>query len=138
MSNTKTILTLLLATGLTFCAQAQDNKTDKPATPPAADNAENPRARARERWEKFQQELNLTAEQKEKFQKLFQENMEKGRELRNDTSLSQEEKRAKFQEQMKSFEAGVKEILTAEQFEKWKKFREEARPGRRGQNAPQN
>ena len=65
-------------------------------------------------------ELNLTDEQKEKLQTIIREQMEKLRDLRQDNSLSPEEKREKFKAAREEIIAEVKKVLTPEQFEKWK------------------
>ena len=65
-------------------------------------------------------ELNLTDEQKEKLQTIIRGQMEKLRDLRQDTSLSPEDKKEKLQAIREEITAEVKKVLTPEQFEKWK------------------
>jgi Spy/CpxP family protein refolding chaperone len=90
---------------------------EKPAAAPAAAGE---RAGAlRERMQETARELNLTPEQKEKLQTIVRERMEKLRDLRQDTSLSREEKLAKFKAGREEITAEVKKVLTPEQFEKW-------------------
>ena len=74
----------------------------------------------RERMEETARELNLTDEQKQKLQAIVRERMEKLRELRQDTSLSQQEKLEKFKAGREALIAEIKKVLTPEQFEKWK------------------
>ena len=74
----------------------------------------------RERMQDTARELGLTPEQKEKLQTIVRERMEKLRDLRQDTSLSPQEKREKFQTALEETTAEVKKVLTPEQFEKWK------------------
>jgi periplasmic protein CpxP/Spy len=95
-------------------ARAADNKD---AVPPGA----GARAGAlRERMQETARELNLTPEQKEKLQTIVRDRMEKLRELRQDTSLSPQEKAEKFKIAREDIAADVKKVLTPEQFEKWK------------------
>jgi len=77
-------------------------------------------AALRERMQETARELNLTPEQKEKLQTIVRERMEKLRDLRQDTNLSPQEKREKFQAAREEITAEVKKVLTPEQFEKWK------------------
>lgn len=74
----------------------------------------------RERIQDTARELNLTDEQKEKLQTVIREQMEKLREVRQDNSLSPQEKREKSQAAHEGIAAEVKKVLTPEQFEKWK------------------
>lgn len=89
----------------------------------------------RERMQHMAQELNLTDEQKEKLKTALAEQGEKMRELRDNQSLSPEEKRAKFREMNEGIEAKLKPILTPEQFEKWQKLRPQPGPQRRRPSA---
>jgi Spy/CpxP family protein refolding chaperone len=75
-------------------------------------------------------ELNLTDEQKGKLQAVIREQMAKLRGLRQDTSLSAEDKREKIRAIREEVTAEVKKVLTPEQFEKWKaKQGQSATPG---------
>jgi Spy/CpxP family protein refolding chaperone len=65
-------------------------------------------------------ELNLTPEQTAKLQSIVRERAEKLRELRQDNSLSPEEKRQKLAAARAEIVSEVKKVLTPEQFEKWK------------------
>jgi Spy/CpxP family protein refolding chaperone len=77
-------------------------------------------AALRERMQDTARELDLTPEQNEKLQTIVRERMDKLRGLRNDSSLSPQEKREKFQAAREEIMAEVKKVLTPEQFEKWK------------------
>lgn len=75
------------------------------------------------------EELNLNEDQKSKIQEFMRENGEKLRGLREDQSLSQQDKAKKFQEFQEAMTAKMKEILTKEQYEKWEKNRPAGGPG---------
>ncbi len=77
-------------------------------------------AALRERMQESARELDLTPEQKEKLQTIVRERMGKLRGLREDNSLSREEKMEKFKAAREEITAEVKKVLTPEQFEKWK------------------
>jgi Spy/CpxP family protein refolding chaperone len=89
--------------------------TNEPAPPAAGDRV----GALRERMQETARELNLTDEQKEKLQTIIRAQMEKLRELRQDTSLSQPEKAEKFKAIREDIIAEAKKVLTPEQFEKW-------------------
>jgi periplasmic protein CpxP/Spy len=76
-------------------------------------------AAQRERMQEIARELNLTDEQKEKLQAIIRGQMEKLRDLRQDTSLSQPEKSEKFKAIREDIIAEAKKVLTPDQFEKW-------------------
>ena len=90
--------------------------TNQPAPPTAADRL----AALRERMQETARELNLTPEQKEKLQTIVRERAAKQRVLRQDNSLSPEEKRQKLMAAREEIIAEVKKVLTPEQFDKWR------------------
>lgn len=83
----------------------------------------------KEHFDKMAEDLKLTDEQKPKVQAVFKTRAEKGRAIREDSSLSDEQKREKGKALMEEMNKKMKEILTAEQFEKWEKNRPQGRPG---------
>lgn len=70
-------------------------------------------------------DLKLTDEQKEKLKPVFQAQMAKVRELRQDSNLSAQEKAKKLKALRQEAEPELKKVLTAEQFEQWKKLAEQ-------------
>ncbi len=74
----------------------------------------------REQMQETAKELNLTEEQKQKLQAIIRERMEKLRELRQDNSLSREQKMEKFKAARDEIAGEVKNVLSPDQFEKWK------------------
>jgi Spy/CpxP family protein refolding chaperone len=92
---------------------AESKETARPAT---GDRL----AALRERMQESARDLDLSPEQKEKLQTIVRERMGKLRELRDDNSLTPQEKREKFQAAREGITAEVKNVLTPEQFEKWK------------------
>jgi periplasmic protein CpxP/Spy len=81
-----------------------------------------------QRVDRLNTEVTLTADQKTKVTALFEDDQKKMRELRQDTSLSQEDRRTKGRELRTAEDKKLKEILTPEQWDKWQK----ARPQRGG------
>ncbi|MHA3774734.1 hypothetical protein ACXR0O_24695 [Verrucomicrobiota bacterium sgz303538] len=76
--------------------------------------------------------LKLSDEQAEKVKAVFAKNQEKMKALREDQSLSQEDRRTKMREMFQSIEEELKPILTPEQMTKWKEEREKRRAQRPG------
>jgi periplasmic protein CpxP/Spy len=95
-------------------ARAADNQA--PAQPAGGDRV----AALRERMQDTAKELNLTDEQKGKLQTIIREQTGKLRDLRQDASLSPEDKKEKTRAIREEIMAEVKKVLTPEQFEKWK------------------
>ena len=105
-----------LAGTLTLQPLARAATTNDSTTPATSDRA----GAMRDRMQDTARELNLTPEQTAKLQTIVRERMEKMRAVRQDTSLSSEERREKFQAGREELLAEVKKVLTPEQFEKWK------------------
>jgi periplasmic protein CpxP/Spy len=126
----------LLSVPKLVAADSTAAPSDKPKA--ATNRPEGARAdRARERIQEVAKELNLTDEQKEKIRPVLQAEAEKLRALRQDTNLSREERQAKVKEIRDDIAAKIKPILTAEQYDKWQKMRQqrrEQRPPQRPQN----
>lgn len=116
--------------------QAQDKKAERKAAKASAKSkvaAGEKQAAPRDRVKQIAEELQLTAEQKEKLKPIFKEEKEKLQAVRQDAALSREQKRAKTLELREAITAKVKPILTAEQLEKWKKAQAQGQQRRRQQ-----
>jgi periplasmic protein CpxP/Spy len=115
--NKQTLVALAAVAGaLSLQPLTRAADTNEPAPPASGDRA----GALRERMQETARELNLTDEQKQKLQTIVRERMEKLRDLRQDTSLSREEKMEKVKAAREEITAEVKKVLTPEQFEKWK------------------
>ena len=91
-----------------------------------------------ERGAKMAEELGLSAEQKTQMGDLMKEFGPKMQAIRQDTTLSKEDKMAKAKALNEERSTKVKAILTAEQFEKWQKMQQKHRGpgGPRGEGKP--
>ncbi len=74
--------------------------------------------------------LKLTDEQKPKIKTLLEEQNKKITELRGDSAVSQEDRRAKMQAIRADTSKKMKEVLTADQFKKYEEFLKERRNNR--------
>ncbi len=115
--NRQTLVALAAIAGtLSFQPLARAADTQAPAQPAGGNRA----AALRERMQDTARELNLTEEQKQQLQAIIRTQAGKVRDLRQDTSLSPENKRAKLRALREEITTEVKNVLTPEQFEKWK------------------
>jgi Spy/CpxP family protein refolding chaperone len=78
-------------------------------------------------------ELSLSEEQKGKLKTIFEQQAAKTKALRDDTSLTQEQRREKARGIREEFAGKIKAVLTKEQNEKYQKQQQERpdRPQRR-------
>ena len=111
------------------------------ASTASGDNAAQTQTQERgERGEKFAKELNLTPQQ-EADMKSIRENMkQQAQAIKNDSSLTADQKKAKFKELRKSSHEQMMAKLTPDQQAKFKEMRKEHRGhrghGRKGEAAP--
>lgn len=126
---------VLLAAPLT--GLAQDNTS---APPPANDqttsqgtgrHAHMRHADPAKRLQWMSKKLNLTDEQKTKLQPIFQDEFQQMKAVREDTSLSREQKRGKMKQIHETFHPQVLAVLTPDQQQKLEQMRAN-RAARRG------
>jgi Spy/CpxP family protein refolding chaperone len=119
---------------------AQDStNTPPPGAPPAGGPpGGGPGMRGRgPSLEQLTKDLDLTPDQQPKVKAVLDDQMQKMRDLRQDDSLSQDDKRAKGKTIRDEATAKLKEILTPEQFDKWQKISQRnRRPGGPGGSPP--
>ena len=84
-----------------------------------------PAAAGRDAMQRLVDELEVSEAQREKLRPVMQEEFAKIRALRENESLSREDKLAKFRAVNQATTAKMKEILSQEQLTKWEKLREE-------------
>ncbi|MBN8246038.1 MAG: hypothetical protein J0L84_01195 [Verrucomicrobia bacterium] len=143
------VLLMIAVLTLTPAAGRAEDAKPKADAPPASSDAAPRRERratserldaARNRRDAMMAELGLTDEQRDKLRAAQKDQAEKLRAVREDSSLSREQKAAKAREMRDSLVATTKTILTPEQFEKWQKNREtrRPRPGQPAQEKPQD
>lgn len=121
--------------GLLACgavARADDTTPAKPTPPPPGRG---------QRMQQMVEKLGLTDDQKPKVEATMKDQREKMTALRDDTSLSADDRKAKVKEIMEATDAKMKTILTADQYAKWEQIRKDMRQrmqngGGPGANAP--
>jgi Spy/CpxP family protein refolding chaperone len=115
--NKTMMLVALVAGGLLsgIPLRAQDASNTPAATPP-------PTRRPMMTVDGIAKQLDLTDDQKTKVKPIIEDMQKQGAEVRKDTSLSQEDRRAKMKEIRDAASTQLKDILTPEQFAKWQKM----------------
>jgi periplasmic protein CpxP/Spy len=119
------LLSVIALGGVMACGpmvRAQDTATP----PPPAQGGDNPTAPAPNRGAALQDalaKLNLTPEEQLKVKAVFKEQREKMTALRDDTSLTPQERRPKMKEITDATDAKLKTILTPDQYAKWETVR---------------
>jgi hypothetical protein len=111
--------------------RAEDTQdSNKPAAPATGDRARrNPAAT----FNHMAEQLKLSDDQKTKLQPILQDEAKKLRGLRDDTNLTQKDRRAKVRDIRAQTTDQAKNILDKDQFEQFKKLREQGgRPPRSG------
>jgi Spy/CpxP family protein refolding chaperone len=124
MKLNKTLIIAGLVAGSVFAAnvavRAQDSTNTPPAHPPVAHGGAN--------FDYIATQLALTDDQKEKVRPILDEMRQKTADLRKDTTLAMEDRRAKMKEIRENTSTKLKDILTPQQFEKWQKMGARQRP----------
>jgi protein CpxP len=124
MSNSRwSILTvaMLLAAGLTFAQPSQQSEappSDKHAGMHHEESAD-------QHLQMLSEKLNLTDDQKAKLKPILHDKMEQMKAVREDSSLSEEQKRAKMKSIHESLHDQINAVLTPEQQTKFKQMKQE-------------
>ena len=111
------------------------------ASTASGDNAAQTQSEKRgERGEKFAKELNLTPEQQADLKSIRENMKQQAQAIKNDSSLTADQKKAKFKELHKSSREQMMAKLTPDQQAKFKEMKKEHRGnhrhGRKGEAAP--
>jgi periplasmic protein CpxP/Spy len=125
MSNSRwSILTILvlLAAGLTFAQTSQESQAP---TPDKHAGMHHNGDDADQHLQMLSDKLNLTDDQKAKIKPVFQGQMQQMNAVREDSSLSQEQKRAKMKSIHESLHDQINAVLTPEQQAKFEQLRQE-------------
>jgi protein CpxP len=121
MKVTKPMFIAALVAGNLFAwnlaLRADDSTNTPPANPPASDVKSPARG-----FDRLSELLNLTADQKPKVKAIMDAQMQKMRDLREDTGLSQDDRRTKMKAIHDDTATQLKAVLTADQFAKWQKM----------------
>jgi len=117
----KRCLLILLAASLVAFAAAQSSDSPPDKQQPAQDNGRwhhgppDPTQRTQE----LTKQLNLTSDQQAKVQEIFQSEHSQMESLRENSSLSQQDRRAKMMDIHKSTDTQIRALLDSTQQKKW-------------------
>ena len=115
---------------LTLSGPARAWEPVRPNYGTSSGNAETKRGMSPEQMvERYTEQLSLTDEQKPKVKAVLEDSAKKRRGLFRDSSLDQEQKRAKFRDVMDAQNKKMKEILTPDQFTKYQEMNEKMKKG---------
>jgi Spy/CpxP family protein refolding chaperone len=137
MKSTKSMFIAALVAGnlvaWNLALRADDATNTPPANPPAADVKPHLRG-----FERMAEELNLTDDQKPKVKAIMDAQRQKMRDLREDDSLSDDDRRAQMKTIHEDTATQLKAVLTPDQFAKWQKMpqRMPRPPMQNGDNPP--
>jgi len=126
MKSTKTLLIAALAAGALLAGSSSLLAQDATNTPPAGEHGHGMKGGRPD----FAKELDLTDAQKPKFNEIMKGAQEKRKTLHEDSSLTQEEKKAKGKAIQEELNTQMKALLTPEQFTKWQEMSKHMRGNR--------
>jgi Spy/CpxP family protein refolding chaperone len=134
MKTSLRFLSLLGLSALAFAQVARAEENPAPPAPPAGQHPHGDRAEMRaKRLQDLTQKLSLTDAQQQQIKTIWAAAEEQGKALRDDESLSRDDRRAKMQAIMKGTHDQVRAILTPDQ---QKTFDAMPPPERRGHRGP--
>jgi periplasmic protein CpxP/Spy len=135
MNLTRTIETMitasvLLASGFVYSQTAPNQAGQESQQAGAASSQAAPsdeaRAQVQDALTRISTELNLTDDQKEKIKPILQSEFSQLKAVRDDTSLSPEQKQSKAKDIHGSAKSQISSILTPEQQQKWQSIKQGA------------
>ena len=89
-------------------------------------------------FHKMKERLNLSDQQVEDIKKLFQDLKSQAKEIKENSGITEEERKAKLKETRDANEARLKEVLSEDQYENFKKLREERMEQRKKRRSQRN
>ena len=113
---------LLLATGFAFSQGTPDSAGSAPQGAGGAQS--DARAQLKDALNKISTELNLTDKQKEKIKPILQSEFSQLKTVRDDTSMSPDQKQAKASAIHDSASTKISSILTPDQQQKWESMKQ--------------
>lgn len=124
------VLAILLSFGLVVMAQSE------PAEPQERHSGRMMMQTPEQRLDRLSQQLNLSAEQKEKIKPILENQANQMKSLREDTSTSREDRRAKFMELQQKTHDDINAVLNKDQQKKFEEMRSRMMQRRGGRGGP--
>jgi Spy/CpxP family protein refolding chaperone len=132
------ILAVLITAVFAISSQQAFGKDDPNAKSPKVEKSQpkggpgQSRERVKERMDNLSKELNLTKEQQEKIGPIFENEMKEMRTVKEDSSLTPEQKREKVKAIHQTTRENINKILTPDQQKKFAEMKEDTRENRQG------
>jgi periplasmic protein CpxP/Spy len=114
-------IVMLLAAGLTFAQPSQQSQAPTPDKHAGMQHEES----ADQHLQMLSEKVNLSDDQKAKLKPILQDQMQQMKAVREDSSLSEEQKRAKMKSIHESLHDQINAVLTPEQQAKFKQMKQE-------------
>ena len=131
----------IVISGLLFTAAsmavAQEDGTSDGQSAPSTQQSEQGGHRGMgptQRVERLAKQLNLTSDQQAKVQGILQKQQTSMQNIRQDSSLSPQDRRTKMMDIRSATDAQIRAVLTADQQQKWDQTQESHQQRRRGQD----
>jgi Spy/CpxP family protein refolding chaperone len=126
------ILGLALMTGAAFAQTQSSGTQDQSQSQMGEHHRRGDRQQdMRQHMDKMATELNLSADQKTQWQGIMKDQMSQARSIRQDSSLSEDQKKAKLKELHESTQSKVNAVLTPDQQKKFADMRKDMREDRK-------
>jgi Spy/CpxP family protein refolding chaperone len=126
------ILGLALMTGAAFAQTGTSTTQDQSQSQTGEHHRRGDRNEGmQQHFDKVATELNLTADQKTQVQGIMKDQMSQGRSIRQDSSLSEDQKEAKLKELHESTHSKINAVLTSDQQKKFADMRKDMREDRK-------
>ncbi|MGZ4786873.1 MAG: hypothetical protein ACXVZX_00025 [Terriglobales bacterium] len=128
----------MIAAGLPALAQTATDSQNNSATNQQPEKQWHHGGKHGDRMARMAKKLNLTQEQQDKLKPVFEKQHEQAKAIKNDSSLTQDQKKEKFQALRQDTMAQVNGILTPEQQQQWQQMRAKHHHGNKGDGQPQS
>jgi len=115
---------LLLATGFAFSEDTTDSAGPASQAAGGTQTSDDARAQLKEALTKISTELNLTDAQQQKIKPILQSELSQLKTVRDDTSMSPDQKQAKAKDIHDSASTQISSILTPDQQQKWESMKQ--------------
>jgi Spy/CpxP family protein refolding chaperone len=129
----------IIAAGIPALAQqaATDSQSNTTAQQPETERHHHG-GKHGDRMARMAEKLNLSQDQQDKLKPIFEKQRDQAQAIKNDNSLSQDQKKEKFQSLRQDTMAQVNGILTPEQQQQWQQMRDKHHHGKKGESSAQS
>jgi Spy/CpxP family protein refolding chaperone len=127
----------IIAAGLPAVAQTATDSQSTPSTTTQQTQKRHWHHHHHNRMAYMAKKLNLSQDQQNQLKPIFEKQREQAKAIKNDTSLTADQKKEKFQSLRQDSMAQVNTILTPEQQQQWQQMKAKHQHGDNGESQPQ-